>query len=211
MKSRFGVVVLVAALLAGCAPTGAPDSSPTPTGASSASTSPTPAATPTEDPAPDLSDPANWIIGFDSVGPLAIGQPIDAARAAASGYTEGEAFEGCSVAFLDRAATPSLALPYWAEGGLAAILVRNQEQASGFASVDLYGASPKTSEGIGVGSTRDALLAAYPTLTVLRDDGYFQVFSLAGPAGGFIVITVHEGIVDSLMVNTTGDFGFELC
>lgn len=204
MKLRIVAAVLTIAVLAGCAPR--LDPQPTPTTTPTAAREPTPTATPE----PDFSDPSTWIIDFDSVGPLALGQPIDEARAAASMFTENEMMLECRVAFMDRPGVPSLALVYWPDDVLSTIIVRNQPATTGSTSQELYASSPKTTAGIGIGSTRDELLAAYPDTSASIDEGYFAVYVIAGSTGS-IVVTVNEGIVDSIAADPDGGFAFELC
>lgn len=210
-KTVVAVVAAVAIVLSGCG--GPPPAEPTPTATPSAS--PTPSATPTPTPTPtptiDMSNPANWIISADAVGPLYIGQPIGEALTAASGYVQGEPFGDCPVAFLDRAGVASIAIAYWPDDLVTQIIVRVLGGSS-VSAADLYSASPKTAEGIGIGSTLADFLATYPDVTVLRDDGpSFSVYSIAGPSGDFIVVSAVDGVIESLSSSATGKFVYELC
>lgn len=208
MKTRLIAAIAATVLLAGCAPAADPAPSPSPTATATATSTPTPTPTPTL----DLSDPANWVIGFDSVGPFEFGQPIADARAAAAGasYVEGEGVPDCRWAFLSRTSHPSLALAYFPDEAVTAIWVRNVGD-SGVASTDLAAVSPKTEQGIGIGSTLDDFLAAYPDYTVLRDDGpFFAVYSVTGPTG-FLIFTFGDGVVDAIAATTVNAFTFEFC
>lgn len=205
-KTVVAVVAAVAIVLSGCG--GPPPAEPTPTAPSSAS--PTPSATPTPTPTPtptiDMSDPANWIIGLGAVGPISLGQPIDVAIAAASGYVEGESYPDCPVVFLDRASYPSLAIPYWPDDLATRIIVR---QVGGAESPS---ATPRTVTGIGVGSTTAEILAAYPEASVIVDHApSFVVYSVSDGGSAFINIAVTDDIVTSLDLSPTATFGFELC
>lgn len=205
-KTVVAVVAAVAILLSGC--NGPPPEEPTPTAPSSAS--PTPSATPTSTPTPtptiDMSDPANWIIGQGAVGPITLGQPLEAAIAAASGYVQGESYPDCPVAFLDRASYPSLAIPYWPDNLATRIIVRQ------LGGTDAASATPRTVTGIGVGSTTSEVLAAYPGASVIVDQApSFVVYSVSDGGSAFINIAVTDDIVTSLDLSPTATFGFELC
>ncbi|MGX5682517.1 hypothetical protein [Schumannella luteola] len=208
MKTRLIAAIAATVLLAGCAPAADPAPSPSPTATATATSTPTPTPTPTL----DLSDPANWVIGFDSVGPFEFGQPIADARAAAAGasYVEGEGVPDCRVAFLSREGSPSLTLPYWPDDVVTAIWVRNLGDSNVLAQ-DLAAASPKTEQGIGIGSTRDDVVAAYPDYTVLGEEAdFFTVYSVAGPSG-YLVFTMEYGVVEAIASTTLNNFSFEFC
>ncbi|WP_368498721.1 hypothetical protein [Herbiconiux sp. A18JL235] len=166
---RFAVAGLVAAAalaLAGCAGTGSGGSEATPfpipsvtasvptiTATPPAFTSTaTPTAAPEPAPAPDPADPSTWTIGFDGIGPITLGTPladIEAAVPPTDSCRPGvDSFFGSAVvASTDGADGESVGL------------VISQGVASGEGSSIT---PPTTAEGIGVGSTIDELLAAYP-------------------------------------------------
>ncbi|MDZ4045205.1 MAG: hypothetical protein U1E32_05430 [Rhodoglobus sp.] len=208
-KTIVAVGAAVAIVLSGCG--GPPPAEPTPTATPSASSTPSPTPTPTPTPTIDMSDPANWVIAADAVGPIYIGQPIADALAAASGYVQGESVPDCRVAFLDRDGVASIAIAYWPDDLVTQIIVRVLGE-SPVSAPDLYAASPKTAEGIGIGSTLADFLASYPDAAVLRDDGpSFSVYSIAGPTGDFIVVSAVDGVIESLSSSVTGTFAYELC
>jgi hypothetical protein len=207
MKLRIAAVLLSAALLAGCGTQADPEPTPVPT----ASETPSPTPTVEPEPEPDLTDPANWIITFDGIGPLALGLPIADARSAAVDYVENEPIPDCRVAFMDRTGYPSLAIGYFPEERINYAMVRNQPEHTGIPTADLVAVSPKTPEGIGIGSTLESLQATYPDLTTVREVGAGSgMFSLAGPTN-FLVFTASDGLVWSITVSPLGTLPGELC
>lgn len=204
--SVVAVLAVGAFVLSGCG--GPPSAESTPTAVSSSSPTPAETASPTPSPAPapDMTDPENWVIGLGAVGPLSIGQPIDQAIAAASGYTQGESVPDCPVAFLDRASYPSLAIAYWPDNVATRIIVRQ------LGGTPVPTATPRTAAGIGVGSSGAELMAAYPGATVLVDQApSFVVYSVSDGASAYIIMAVTDGVVTSVDLSTTETFGFELC
>lgn len=211
MKVRLTHVVAVivtGATLSSCAsaadPIAVPSSTPAATSTSTSTSSPTPTA------AVDTADPANWVIGFDAMGPFELGQPIAEARsaAAAASYVEDEAAPDCRVAFLNRSEVPSLALVYFPDDVLSAIWVRNLGDT---ASAELTPASPKTEQGIGIGSSREELFVAYPDRTPLGPEyDYFSVYSVAG-SDNYLLFTLEDGVVNAIASSAADDFPNEFC
>lgn len=175
-----------------------------------ASQSPTPIATP----AIDLSDPSTWIIGDGGVGPLSLGGSVSGSASVMRAFVLDDT-QGCSVTkwTLGSVAPAPMAVPK----GVSIWLDPEQQAAdsietimvgySGDYDASLVATSPKTSKGIGIGSTFAQLQAAYPGMTESEDgigsiywsehesDGSWVTFQLS-EAGGpvmYIYATVASG------------------
>lgn len=163
-----GLVAAAALALAGCAGAGSGGSDATPfpipsVTASVPTISATPpaftsTATPTAAPEPvpasdpDPADPSTWTIGFDGIGPITLGTPladIEAAVPPTDSCRPGvDSFFGSAV----------VASTDGADGESVGLVISQAVAAGDGSSIT----PPTTAEGIGVGSTIDELLAAYP-------------------------------------------------
>jgi hypothetical protein len=186
--------------LAGCTPTPEPVPEPTPT----ASETPTPTPTPTI----DAADPANWIIGFSSLGPLRVGGTIAEALPALTAFAVTESNEACPWFGDVRSETY----------GYVGLLLGDDDVIDGM-YVGRFAEVPpitpfKTAEGIsGVYvSTEAELLAAYPDIEQV--DGPYTgrtYYSIADGSGYFINFDVSEGVVAAIMTGTTQRFPKVFC
>jgi hypothetical protein len=147
-------------------PTSTPTATPTPTSTPTpAPPAPEPVPTPTIDPA----DPSTWIITFDGLGPISYGSTMADATAAMdrTDYSVTEPTETCDIVsrFIpgdDSEIIRITVYPSW-----------DSQQTD--AGIDVFGISsdnpdaamytPRTAEGIGLGSSVDDILAAYPGIT----------------------------------------------
>ena len=189
-----------ALLLSGCTSPGADVQEPSPS---------PPATPPAAVPAgPDLDDPSSWVIGFTSVGPLDRGGRLTDERASMSAFTT-KVQDACpSVTGFDRPDLPAIWItdPY-GTGAIDQIIVQRWGSPETVAST-----SPRTAEGIGIGSTADEIAAAYPSITktdVPYGTGYY---SLPDDAGNWINFNVGEsGVVDTIAVQDTAVMNEEYC
>jgi hypothetical protein len=194
----------------------APASAPTPTTtvAPSPTPSPTPlpttapTATPTQAPAADdPADPSTWRIDVDRIGPVAPGRPLADIKAQLSAFTD---------------ETEPICLPFSLYLGLPdrttlRIIDDNGDGAAG--TIELLGhphndvsLSPKTAEGIGLGSTADALFATYPGL--VKTGEYNEIaaqYTLTRSDGGWIVFNVIEGEVQGIQIGAEKAIPPERC
>lgn len=171
----------------------------TPTETETVTPTPPPTSTPTPEPVQDPADPATWIIGFDRVGAATLGAPYSA---------QADAFPG----FKD--VTDSICLSeqriYLAPSRLGFALVAASDGSGRTAAIEFgdYGTeidnrstSPKTSAGIGIGSTRAELLAAYPDIQ--KTGAYSETttyYGLTNGAGGWMVFVVTNDVVGGIQI-----------
>ncbi|GAA0997329.1 hypothetical protein [Subtercola frigoramans] len=175
----------------------APTTSETPTPASA---TPSPIFTPTSTsstPIVDAADPSTWIIGFDGVGPVKLGSTLEKQRRTlpaftditdplcVGGYLELQALTGFGLLFVSGVDQPtSTAAITFATGGTRV--------------TDNRSTTPKTTAGIGIDSTKEELLAAYPgiekTGTYQSDD--YPFYGLTDGKGGWIVF----GLLDDKVI-----------
>lgn len=140
---------------------------------------PTPSPTPTEaQPSPiDLSSPQTWIIGDATVGPLRLGQPRNDAAAAMTAFTSEP--NQCNVdIYLSTSSHMSVVLSP-DPSGTSVDSIRID------AGNDPLPPSPRTAEGIGLGSTVAEILAAYPDIQ-RPDPNRYPTYSLVQPDGTWI-------------------------
>lgn len=120
-------------------------------------TKPTESAAPAPSVSIDPADPSTWIISADGIGPIALGQSLDEATLALSSFTEQDL--GCDnpgVRLYTAPGAPTVAL-FLANTGptVAGIRISDYEQRLP------VGASPRTAEGLGLGSTVAEVQAEY--------------------------------------------------
>lgn len=189
--------LVVATALAGCA-TSAPADDVTgvaTTLTAAPSASPTPTPTPTSTPTPvvnDPADPSTWVITQDAVGPIVVGaaEP-DAATTAAFANAP---CPGTDTTWYNRDG----------KAGLVTIAPQGVVSLVGVVGSDLA-TSPRTAAGIGVGSTKQAFLAAYPDAHAkdLDNPNYGSTWVVAvGP--GHIAFNVPTG-EDTVQTILPGD------
>ncbi|WP_144765804.1 hypothetical protein [Curtobacterium sp. 9128] len=171
---------------------------------------PTSTPTPTRKPF-TLDDPTSWTIGFDEVGPVALGAPVagelDDLDAA---YTR-ETDEFCSnpdVFFFSNGAEQGLVVT--AVGGTVfGVTVGGNERPD-----QPLGTGPTTAEGVGVGSTLAQLRAAYPDLEPLPNTqsyGLPQWTTSDGSRHITFVLADDDGPVKTIWVSTNPNPPYEYC
>ncbi|MFE1644647.1 hypothetical protein ACFM35_03600 [Microbacterium sp. P01] len=206
-------LLLVAGVLAGCATPSTAGTTP------DASASGVPSITTTPTPAPSATatavsaDPAEWVISFDGVGPVVIGATPDAEAAAAAPVYTAEPPESCpnpATTILHSATNPT----FW--------LKTTPDQPDVVSMIAVGGdlpdetrtaGSPRTAEGVGIGATRDAVVAAYPNGTT--DDSLPARVTIGGVdstgVDRFLVFQFSEDIVQTILVQSDPAVVFEFC
>lgn len=205
------VVAVAVALLTGCA--SAPTVTPTTPVATPPSAS-APAPTPTED--EPGADPAGWVIDFEGVGPLTIGgSSADELPETAPAYTV-DASGICpnpATSILQSASNPTIWVQASGEGADDIFLIAVGGDLPEHARAD---GSPRTAEGVGVGSTRADVEAAHPAGTVETDpQGDLMRFVVdgEGPTGEprYLVFDFSDDVVQTILVQTSPDVVSEFC
>jgi hypothetical protein len=205
MRSRktlsLWVAIAVAAVtLSACAssPEGDGDLPPTDSPASAAApTTPSPTATPTM----DSADPAAWVIDFDSIGPVGLGQSIPDATAALSAFTA-QAEPSCPP--LTRVELGAEGPSIWLTEDPLQQLVLIRTDSSETVTV-----TPRTAEGVGIGSSVDEVTAAYPDAQV-SEDMNSTVYSV-GDGPRWINFSTLDGVVDTIVVRDSPTVQSEYC
>lgn len=194
----------------------APAAAPTPTATPSPTPTPTPSGTPTTPPpastrapvAEDPADPSTWRIDFDRIGPVTLGRPLPEVKGELSAFPD----------VTDPKCLPSslyLKLP----DRVMLRMLDDVDFTSTAQTIELLGRpgnqialSPKTAEGIGLGSTADELFATYPNLfkTYVYSETAVQ-YTLSRGDGGRIVFYVINGEVQVIDIGADAVIPSERC
>ncbi len=204
---------VVLAALTGCTP--ASDTAKTSSPASP--TRPAPQKTASAIPV----DPANvsaWLVTWAGMGPLTIGGDVKAQTSAIPGFSKSIDEDGCIGYELETkqsGSTPDGAQPTVtavARDGSATTAVRIRvADASGLDQA--VSPTPKTSAGIGLGSTLDALRAAYPDLERSNSvSGGQRAYALGDGNGRYVDFVVNgDDVVTAIVVGGDDSVSSDLC
>jgi hypothetical protein len=159
-RRSTGPVILAALgvlLLAGCATT-APDSEAT-TGPAPSPTASEPAPAPSgSEPPADPNDPSTWLVTERGIGPIETGGDFEATLVELPDSWNND--ENCSWAAWWNAEDDSYTMTFvrGTESEDAPIVLASASAADPVTA----GVGPRTEEGLGIGSTKDEVLAQYP-------------------------------------------------
>jgi hypothetical protein len=155
----------------------------------------------------NLADPSSWVIGFTSVGPLAIGDEISGTSQSMVAFTSSAFSDACpSVISFDRPGFPNIVVSDRYEDGVVELIALQ----GGPTSSDFAVTSARTTSGIGIGSTLDELKAAYPAIT-FQDDHFTPHYALPDGDGNWINFAVYEGLVNKIVVRSMPVIPREIC
>jgi hypothetical protein len=191
----------------GPAPVATETAAPTPSATSSPTQEPVRPVAPSV-PEVDRSDPAAWIIDFDGIGPVKVGDNLATARLSLNVYTDTTEAESCpGVAMFTAIDAPALWLPLGVDGATISEVSVNDWADHG---LDVA-RSPRTLEGIGIGSSRRDVEAAYPDLPLNDVEVLSPYYSYADGAGRFITIALRDETVVAITVQATPAPASEYC
>ncbi|GAT72817.1 3-phosphoshikimate 1-carboxyvinyltransferase [Microbacterium sp. HM58-2] len=215
MNIRTGSAIIatgfLVAALAGCAPAstgGAPSSSPTP--------APSPSATPTEKPTtapePDPADTSTWIISPEGVGPIEIGGDLAATLDGLPDIWEHDT-ANCSWTAWWNADDASHGI-FFVRGTESDTAPISEITVYTTAEIPMVADAPVTAEGLGLGATKEEVLAAYPG----AQEGTAQIgggtwIMLPGDDEAHVFFEFREGVVTAsdVTVTTRSEPSYEVC
>ncbi|PCE14721.1 hypothetical protein AUC47_15960 [Microbacterium sp. SZ1] len=214
MKTKTAAAILTLALMTVSAAGCASDPAPSPTSSTTATDAPSPSRSPTlTPPAADLEDPTTWTVSAEGVGPVKIGGDL------ASTLSE------LSDAWQNDPANCSWTA-WWQEpgAGYQMYAVRGTESDTApitEISVNVGGndpaeptQSPMTAKGIGLGASKDEVLAAYPgaqEIVAQIGDSTFLMVPGADPAHVFFAFPEGVDAASSVVVTTRSEPSYEVC
>jgi hypothetical protein len=177
---RLVIALAAPLLLAGCGS----DDTPEPD-ATTRSPSATASATPTPTPSPTVVAPADLVVVPGAVGPAKAGMPK--ADALETGLFDADVpppVEGC----------PTIPLQ-WKKQYTGVDVIASE---GSIISIGVFKGGPKTSKGIGYGSTLDDLTTAYPHLSPVVDAGFNQAGAYEVAGDRFIGFLFGDATISSI-------------
>lgn len=153
-----------------------------------------------------VDDPSSWIIDFTSVGPLAVGEEISATEQTMTAFTR-TIYDGCpSVISFDKPGFPTFVVPDRLGTGVVEQIVLQ----AGVNAAEYSANSPRTTVGIGIGSTLEELKAAYPTISFI-DDQNTPHYAVPDDEGNWINFSIYDNLVNDIVVRASSVVSKEYC
>jgi hypothetical protein len=202
-----------ALLLAGCTTANEPTDTQ-----SGSSASATPSAVPASPAAPpsaaetappiDLDNPSTWVIDVTSFGPLSRGIPLGDAALSMTAFTP-TTNEGCPwMTTFVKVGSPTILLVASPDSDLITEVLL-QESEPGAAPT---ASSPRTRDGISLGTTLAELTAAYPTLQEIEGPPGEPSYSVTDDSGNYLNFGVNEqNNVDLILLRDRPGVPHEYC
>lgn len=170
----------LALALTGCVPAPSTPGFVEGTPGPSASASPAPNADP-EGAVADPAQPSTWTIGFDAVGPIVLGTPSTEQHAVLAAFEPEVAGDGCGLDFVSTPSGLRVGTGESAADGVTSVVLNAEVPAQ-------VGAGPHTANGIGIGSTIDDLVKAYPDARKTSDMGEALITYAVTDASGHSIV-----------------------
>lgn len=157
-----------------------------------------------------VSEITNWQLGFDGVGPIKLGMPADDVFTSFPQTGEAPLLErrpGCSITSMATNGVGKQIMLLNTDGGTGETVLGILVKDGGVASSRL----PRTVSGVGVGSTLDEVLGAYPGLTIVHDARQFDYWIITDEGGASLIFYPDGGVVGSLQVGLDSAPFYEPC
>ena len=204
--ARLALAAVSIAALTGCVP-GADATPSTSASSVSATLTPTPMAEASPEPSSqDPSDPATWVVSGAGIGPVTIGSDVGEFSVVGP-YTEQDT--GCpnpAVHSLAGESLPPMTVVA-AESGSSIV----SAHVTSWGSDGTLSASPRTTGGIGLGSTLGDVQATYPGIALSDTDAGNTLQYAFADRGGWVILTVQDDLVVQLSASTTSHNPSEWC
>lgn len=214
-------------LLSGCSSAiPEPTRAPTPS-TSVAPTPPTPTPTPEPSaPAPsptperyligvDLDDPSTWDIGFHGIGPVSLGASFEERSGDLRYYPLQEHLHD----YCESIGAPDVWFTWFIRPGYPRLSISREGDGDSIREVAInkreshrFDPTPRTREGIGLGSTYAELRATYPDLVKVEDlPAYYKLTNDAGVTIFFVLDGSDADRVSWITVTRASAPGFQVC
>ena len=210
-NQEFAATPAIAALLlltalSGCAST-APDAAPDVASTSAASTASSPTATPT--PAADPADPSTWLVDASGIGPILIGSELTASTSDLTGYTADDPAQ-CPNPEMRVFSSPTLPTLWIGVSSSSPTTIVSVSVGGDLTDATREASSPKTANGIAIGSTEADVVAAYPQAALTGEDP-LVFYELGDASGPHVEIATFQGVVQTMSTLSTPYPVLEFC
>jgi len=151
----------------------------------------------------ETSNPATWIIDYHSIGPVEVGEGVASARGEMTSF-DAEPTGGCT--WTNWFHTAEMSFTFILTEDESAIDLIDISNSGNYARV-----GPRTDKGIGLGSTLDELVAAYPDVQRTGDYGPEYLYYGITDGSGWIVFAVEPTGISRIAVGPYDTLASEYC